>query len=96
MALNEQQVSHGLARFLEAYPALQREVEKMDETVARHLCIELDELRRQHGLELMAKMAKSLGMDNFTFMLEFAVDTPEERTRHLAEREEAEKRALGL
>ncbi|MEN2425985.1 DUF6388 family protein [Chromobacterium vaccinii] len=96
MALTEQQIALGVARFLEDYPAARREVDELDETLAQSIGMELEELRQLHALELMGKAARAQGVDSTAFMVEFALDTPEERAQFLAELEEAHRRAIGL
>lgn len=96
MALTEQQIALGIARFLKAYPAARREVDDLDETLAQSIGMELEELRKLQALELMGKAASDQGVDATAFMVEFALDTPEERVKFLAELEEAHRRAVGL
>ncbi|AXE37175.1 hypothetical protein DK843_22770 (plasmid) [Chromobacterium phragmitis] len=96
MALTGQQVELGIARFLEAYPAARREVDDLDEALATSIGMELTDLRQQHALELMDKTAKGRGVSTMVFMLEFALDTQEERSRFLEKLEEAHRRAVGL
>lgn len=95
MALNEQQVARGLARFLDAYPSMKSEVESLGEDEAECLGLTLEELRLHHGHQLLADVAKTRGLDEFEFLLEFAVDSQEERSELIAANRDAIHRALG-
>lgn len=95
MALNEQQVAHGLARFLDAYPSMKSEVESLGEEEAECLGLTLEQLRWHHSHQLLADVAETRGLDEFEFLLEFAIDSPEERTELIAANRDALRRALG-
>lgn len=95
MGLNKQQVARGVTRFLEAYPAKRRELESLSAELAECLGLTLEELRQQRSHELLGGTAKALGRDEFEFLLEFAVDSQEERSELLAAHRDAIRRALG-
>lgn len=94
MSLTSKQMIQGHARFLEAYPAIHAAVMAYDHAVANALGLELETVRTQATAEAIVKRANDLNVDPFEFLLQFAVDTEEERKEILDARKESIHKAL--
>ncbi|WP_124833710.1 DUF6388 family protein [Burkholderia sp. Bp9031] len=94
--LSAQQIAVGYERFLSQFPAARARVDKLSQEVANIIGADLDELRRIEAATALGEVAKSLGIDPFEYLLQFAVDSEAERRQILQVRQEAIERAIGL
>lgn len=94
--LSKEQCDLGYQRFLEQDQQARARVDSMTEQTAVALGMSLDEVRRIEAYRAFSDRASTLGVDQFEYLLEFAVPDAEERRKILQTQKAATSEALGL
>ncbi|MDC2858683.1 DUF6388 family protein [Delftia sp. DT-2] len=94
--LSNEQLDVGYQRFLEHDHQARTRVESMTQEVADHLGTTLDEVRRIEIHRAISDRASALGVDEFEYLLGFAVPDAVERGKILQAQRDSISDALGL
>ena len=84
--LPQEQIDAGFQRFLDQDAQAQAHVNSQSQQIADILKIDLSVLRRIETGMMLSQRASALGVDSLEYLLQFAVDTDEQRQQILLAR----------
>ncbi|XUT89150.1 DUF6388 family protein (plasmid) [Cupriavidus metallidurans] len=93
--LADAQMQAAQERFLAANPSVLAELDAVPPDIAKIFGINLEEQRKKLAAEAIATLARRKGIDAFEIWLEYAIESPSERTSILERRQELIRAAIG-